>query len=46
MSVRLTYMKGLIRFEPIMAEYFREFLLSSVADGISYVEVRAPFFLR
>lgn len=39
-------MKGLIAYEPIMADYFREFLLSSIDDGISYVEVRAPFFLQ
>ena len=38
--------KGLIRFEPIMAEFIKEFLKSSVEDGVAYVEVRAPFFIQ
>ncbi|RPD64539.1 Metallo-dependent hydrolase [Lentinus tigrinus ALCF2SS1-7] len=35
---------GLIRFVPIWTEYVREFLLSSIADGISYVEPRILFW--
>ncbi|KAF8969728.1 hypothetical protein BDZ97DRAFT_1794869 [Flammula alnicola] len=34
---------GLIRVEPIFAEYTREFFRSSIADGISYVEPRINF---
>ncbi|KAJ4487708.1 hypothetical protein J3R30DRAFT_3430448 [Lentinula aciculospora] len=33
----------LVRYEPIQREYFREFILSSIADGISYVEPRINF---
>ncbi|KAG8905213.1 hypothetical protein FRB99_000482 [Tulasnella sp. 403] len=35
---------GLIGFEPILRAYFRELLLSSVEDGVSYVEARIMFF--
>ncbi|EEB91591.1 hypothetical protein MPER_10026, partial [Moniliophthora perniciosa FA553] len=33
-----TSTKPLVRYEPILAEYIREFFRSSIADGISYVE--------
>ncbi|KAJ3801503.1 hypothetical protein GGU11DRAFT_769377 [Lentinula aff. detonsa] len=33
----------LVRYEPIQREYIREFILSSIADGISYVEPRINF---
>ncbi|KAI9061473.1 Metallo-dependent hydrolase [Trametes sanguinea] len=36
----------LIRFAPIWTQYVREFLLSSIADGISYVEPRIMFFMK
>ncbi|KAG6837260.1 hypothetical protein H0H93_012265 [Arthromyces matolae] len=34
---------GLINFTPIFSEYIREFLRSSIEDGISYVEARVNF---
>lgn len=37
---------GLIRFAPIFPEYIREFFKSSIADGISYVEVRINFLYK
>ncbi|ESK83975.1 cecr1 family adenosine [Moniliophthora roreri MCA 2997] len=36
----------LVRYEPILAEYIREFFLSSIADGISYVEPRVNFMYK
>ncbi|KAF5389871.1 hypothetical protein D9757_003578 [Collybiopsis confluens] len=33
----------LVRYRPIHKEYCREFILSSIADGISYVEPRINF---
>ncbi|KAF8590054.1 adenosine deaminase-related growth [Ramaria rubella] len=38
--------QGLIRFSPIWEQYIREFLLSSIADGIMYVEARINFLYR
>lgn len=38
--------KGLIRFAPIFSEYIREFLLSSIEDGISYIEARVNFLYK
>ncbi|KAI5124292.1 hypothetical protein M0805_008900 [Coniferiporia weirii] len=35
---------GLSLFIPIITEYIREFILSSIEDGISYVEPRVGFF--
>ncbi|RDX47025.1 Metallo-dependent hydrolase [Lentinus brumalis] len=37
---------GLIRFVPVWTEYVREFLLSSIEDGISYVEPRILFWFK
>ncbi|TBU65296.1 Metallo-dependent hydrolase [Dichomitus squalens] len=37
---------GLFRYVPIFKEYIREFLLSSVDDGISYVEPRILFWYK
>ncbi|EIN07184.1 adenosine deaminase, partial [Punctularia strigosozonata HHB-11173 SS5] len=37
---------GLIRFAPVWPRYIREFLLSSVDDGISYVEARINFVYK
>ncbi|KAI0351477.1 Metallo-dependent hydrolase [Trametes cingulata] len=37
---------GLIRFVPVWTQYVREFLLSSIEDGISYVEPRILFWFR
>ncbi|KAI0820230.1 Metallo-dependent hydrolase [Trametes gibbosa] len=34
---------GLTCFEPVLAEYIREFFYSSIEDGISYVESRMMF---
>ncbi|KAI0647566.1 Metallo-dependent hydrolase [Trametes meyenii] len=34
---------GLIFFEPVFCEYIREFFISSIEDGISYVEPRVMF---
>ncbi|KAE9394098.1 adenosine deaminase-related growth [Gymnopus androsaceus JB14] len=36
----------LVRYEPIHREYVREFILSSIADGISYVEPRINFLQK
>ncbi|KAG9019560.1 hypothetical protein FRB90_000468 [Tulasnella sp. 427] len=36
--------RGLLEFEPVLRKYVREFLLTSIEDGISYVEMRANFF--
>jgi len=38
--------KPIIRYVPIFKEYVREFLLSSIADGISYVEPRVNFVYK
>ncbi|KAH8830031.1 hypothetical protein DL96DRAFT_1783257, partial [Flagelloscypha sp. PMI_526] len=35
---------GLIHYEPIYEEYLKEFIKSSIADGISYIEVRMNFW--
>lgn len=35
--------QGLIHFVPIWEQYLREFFMSSVDDGISYVEPRIMF---
>ncbi|KIK59537.1 hypothetical protein GYMLUDRAFT_44494 [Collybiopsis luxurians FD-317 M1] len=35
----------MIRYRPLHKEYIREFILSSIADGISYVEPRINFVL-
>ncbi|KIL67962.1 hypothetical protein M378DRAFT_122268 [Amanita muscaria Koide BX008] len=37
---------GLIRFVPVFTEYIREFFMSSIEDGISYVEPRINFMER
>ncbi|PIL24470.1 hypothetical protein GSI_14224 [Ganoderma sinense ZZ0214-1] len=37
---------GLNRYLPLWTEYIRQFFLSSVEDGISYVEPRIPFFCK
>ncbi|EKM55051.1 uncharacterized protein PHACADRAFT_255384 [Phanerochaete carnosa HHB-10118-sp] len=37
---------GLIHYLPLWKEYVRAFLLSSVEDGISYIEVRVNFWYR
>ncbi|KIM79688.1 hypothetical protein PILCRDRAFT_823225 [Piloderma croceum F 1598] len=37
---------GLIRFAPIWPEYIREFLVTSIDDGISYAEVRINFLFK
>ncbi|KAF8912035.1 hypothetical protein CPB84DRAFT_1812196 [Gymnopilus junonius] len=37
---------GLIRVAPIWEEYIREFFLTSIADGISYIEVRINFLYK
>ncbi|KAI0709749.1 Metallo-dependent hydrolase [Earliella scabrosa] len=37
---------GLIHYLPVWKEYVREFLLSSVEDGISYVEPRILFYFK
>ncbi|KAF8669690.1 adenosine [Rhizoctonia solani] len=37
---------GMIRYEPIMKEYMRQVLLSSIEDGISYVELRINFYYK
>jgi adenosine deaminase CECR1 len=39
-------MQGLIRFAPIWAEYIREFFVTSIDDGISYVEARINFLFK
>jgi hypothetical protein len=38
--------QGLIRFAPIWPEYIREFLVTSIDDGISYAEVRINFLFK
>jgi histone deacetylase complex regulatory component SIN3 len=38
--------QNLVRYVPIWDQYVREFLLQSVADGVSYVEVRINFLFR
>ncbi|KAI0820220.1 Metallo-dependent hydrolase [Trametes gibbosa] len=38
--------RGMTRYFPIFAEYIREFFLSSVEDGISYIETRIPFWYK
>ncbi|KAG6862094.1 hypothetical protein C0995_007224 [Termitomyces sp. Mi166 len=37
---------GLIRFAPIFPDYIREFLKSSIEDGINYVEARVNFLFK
>ncbi|KAF8598475.1 adenosine deaminase-related growth [Ceratobasidium sp. AG-I] len=37
---------GIIRYEPILKRYMREVLLSSIEDGISYVELRVNFYYK
>ncbi|CAE6353735.1 unnamed protein product [Rhizoctonia solani] len=37
---------GMIRYEPIMKQYMRQVMLSSIEDGISYVELRINFFYK
>ncbi|KAI0647558.1 Metallo-dependent hydrolase [Trametes meyenii] len=37
---------GLFRYVPIFTKYIREFLLSAVDDGISYVEPRIMFWFK
>lgn len=38
--------RDVIRFTPIFTAYVREFLLSSIEDGISYVEARVNFLFK
>ncbi|KAI0780415.1 Metallo-dependent hydrolase [Trametes elegans] len=38
--------RGMTRYSPMFADYVREFLLSSAEDGISYTEVRIPFWYK
>ncbi|KAF9564345.1 Metallo-dependent hydrolase [Agrocybe pediades] len=38
--------QGLIRVEPIFSEYVRQFFLSSIEDGVSYVEPRINFIYK
>ncbi|EJF66293.1 Metallo-dependent hydrolase [Dichomitus squalens] len=38
--------RGFSRYFPLWIEYLREFFLSSVDDGISYVEPRVPFWFK
>ncbi|KAG8769995.1 hypothetical protein FRC12_004588 [Ceratobasidium sp. 428] len=35
---------GIIRYGPILKRYMRQVLISSIEDGISYVELRVNFF--
>ncbi|CAE6486001.1 unnamed protein product [Rhizoctonia solani] len=37
---------GMIRYEPVMKQYMRQVMLSSIEDGISYVELRINFFYK
>ncbi|GJE96443.1 adenosine deaminase-like protein [Phanerochaete sordida] len=37
---------GINKYFPLWQEYFRQFLLSSIEDGISYAEVRINFWYR
>ncbi|KAG8971485.1 hypothetical protein FRC05_011058 [Tulasnella sp. 425] len=39
-----TVARGLLEFEPILRKYVRQFLLTSIEDGISYIEMRTNFF--
>ncbi|KAI0780414.1 Metallo-dependent hydrolase [Trametes elegans] len=41
-----TVSDGLIRFAPLWTRWIREFLLSSIEDGISYVEPRILFLKK
>ncbi|KAI0658804.1 Metallo-dependent hydrolase [Cubamyces menziesii] len=41
-----TVSDGLIRFVPVWTQYVKEFLHSSIADGISYVEPRIMFWFK
>lgn len=43
---RLIYPQDLFRFIPIFVDYVRDFLLSSIDDGISYVEPRINFWFK
>ncbi|KAK7033986.1 hypothetical protein VNI00_012415 [Paramarasmius palmivorus] len=36
----------LVRYEPILIEYIRQFIVSSIEDGISYVEPRVNFMYK
>ncbi len=38
--------QGIIHYMPIYAKYIRQFLLSSIEDGISYVEPRFNFWYK
>ena len=40
------YAQGLIHSTPVWTQYVREFLMSSIADGISYVEPRILFWYK
>ncbi|EUC63201.1 adenosine deaminase-related growth factor [Rhizoctonia solani AG-3 Rhs1AP] len=37
---------GMIRYEPVMKQYMRQVMLSSIEDGISYIELRINFFYK
>ncbi|KAG9102371.1 hypothetical protein FS749_004157 [Ceratobasidium sp. UAMH 11750] len=37
---------GIIRYEPILKRYMRQVLLSSIEDGISFVELRVNFYFK
>ncbi|KAK1217396.1 hypothetical protein PQX77_019936 [Marasmius sp. AFHP31] len=37
---------GLVRYAPIIEEYIKEFFLTSIEDGISYVEPRINFMYK
>nr|BAN05623.1 adenosine deaminase-like growth factor [Flammulina velutipes] len=37
---------GIIHYMPIYTQYIREFILSSIEDGISYVEPRVNFWFK
>jgi hypothetical protein len=39
-------MQPLVFFAPIWADYIREFLITSIDDGISYIEARVGFLLK
>ena len=39
-------LQDIIAYLPVWKEYVREFLLSSVEDGISYVEPRVFFYVK
>ncbi|KAG2020049.1 adenosine deaminase [Coprinopsis cinerea AmutBmut pab1-1] len=38
--------RPLVLYEPVFEQYVREFFLSSIADGISYVEPRFNFYYK